>query len=141
MGLRLNIECLRRGAHLRKESLMNRLSQNPLEELRHPALSYNHPVLLASYRWKIVCDQLKDLLGSDVYRQWFENVAAMYLSGNILILRTPNRMSCTWITTHYQDLVDVLLSFQDSKLNCFFTTEDDLPLRPLDFVEVSGAVG
>ncbi|MDH4469223.1 MAG: DnaA N-terminal domain-containing protein [Bacteriovoracaceae bacterium] len=125
---------------MRKESLMNRISNRPLENLFHPSLNYNHPVLVASHRWKIVSDQLKDLLGNDVYRQWFENITAMYITNNVLILRVRDRMSCTWITSHYQDLVDVLLSFQDQQLTCFMTTEDDLPLRPLDYLEFSGAV-
>ena len=125
---------------LRKESMMNRISGQTNKSLFHPALSFNHPVLVASYRWKIVADQLKDLLGNEVYRQWFENITAMYITGQVLILRTRDRRSCTWITSNYQDLLDVLLGFQDSQLTCFLTTEEDLPLRPLDFLEVSGAV-
>jgi hypothetical protein len=118
----------------------NRLAAKPIALLLHPALTYRHPVLDASYRWKMVSEQLIDLLGNEVYRQWFENLAPMYITSNILILRVQNRVSCTWITTHYQDLLDVLLGFQDKNLSCFITTEEDLPLRPLDFLEVSGAV-
>ena len=125
---------------LRKESMMNRISGQTIKSLFHPSLNFNHPVLVASYRWKIVADQLKDLLGSEVHRQWFENITPMCLSGQVLILRARDRRGCTWITTNYQDLLDVLLGFQDQRLSRFLTTEEDLPLKPLDYLEVSGAV-
>jgi hypothetical protein len=120
--------------------MMNRISAQTAKSLFLPAIKFNHPVLVASYRWRIVADQLKDLLGNEVYRQWFENITPMYITNNVLILRSRDRRSCTWITTNYQDLLDVLLSFQDGQLSCFITTEEDLPLRPLDLLEVSGAV-
>lgn len=86
----------------------------------------NHPVLHASCAWRIVSDQLKDLLGREVHRQWFKNISPVVVSQEVIILSTPNRQSCLWITTHYQELVDLLLTFQDKNLSSFFVSKDDV---------------
>lgn len=85
-----------------------------------------NPVLRASHCWKIISEQIKDLLGSEVHTQWFSKVRPLVIANNILILRTSNQQACRWITTHYLDLVDMLLSFQDKKLSSFFISESDI---------------
>jgi len=85
-----------------------------------------HPFLKASLSWKIVADQLKDLLGKAVYRQWFREIRPVIASEGILILKTPNIQTKHWVNNHYQELIDLLLSFQDKNLSSFFVCEEDM---------------
>ncbi len=85
-----------------------------------------NPVLSASNCWNIVSDQLKDILGNEIHRQWFSHIHAIVISDKLLILQTPNRASALWINKYYQNLVDLLLSFQDKDLSSFFISPCDV---------------
>lgn len=91
----------------------------------HP-IENSNPVVRASHCWRIISEQLKDLLGREIHRQWFRNVTPVLISENILILSTPTKQGCHWVNNHYQDLVDLLISFQDKKLSTFFVSQEDL---------------
>lgn len=83
------------------------------------------PFLRASSSWRIVSEQLSAILGPEIHRQWFSNIRPIVISNNILILQTTGKNSSHWINTHYQNLVDLLLSFQDKELNSFFINSSD----------------
>jgi hypothetical protein len=83
------------------------------------------PFLRASSSWRILSDQLLAILGPEIHRQWFANIRPIVISNNILILQTTGKNSSHWINTHYQNLVDLLLSFQDKELNSFFINSSD----------------
>jgi chromosomal replication initiation ATPase DnaA len=96
-----------------------------LFEGSHP-METSNPVVRASHAWRIISEQLRDLLGREIHRQWFRSVTPVLISENILILSTPSKQACHWINNHYQDLVDLLISFQDKKLSTFFVSQEDL---------------
>ena len=89
-------------------------------------ISLSNPVVRASHSWRIISEQLRDLLGREIHRQWFRSVTPVLISENILILSTPSKQACHWINNHYHDLVDLLISFQDKKLTTFFVSQEDL---------------
>jgi len=91
-----------------------------------PPMETSNPVVRASHAWRIISEQLRDLLGREIHRQWFKSVTPVLISENILILSTPSKQACHWINNHYQDLVDLLISFQDKKLSTFFVSQEDL---------------
>ena len=80
----------------------------------------DNPVVAANDVWNILNEQLACILDEQVHKQWFEKVKPIVLNNNILLLQTENQFSERWINTHYQDLVELLLSAQDKKLSCFF---------------------
>ena len=86
----------------------------------------SNPVIRASHCWRIISEQLRDLLGKEIHRQWFKNITAVLISEHILILSTPSKQACHWINNHYQELVDLLISFQDKSLSTFFVSQEDL---------------
>lgn len=80
----------------------------------------DNPVVAANDVWSILNEQLAVILDKEVYEQWFKPVKPIVLNNNILLLQTENQFAERWINTHYQDLVELLLSAQDKKLSCFF---------------------
>lgn len=88
-----------------------------------------NPVIIASNSWKIASSQLEDILGKEIHRQWFSNIRPLVVSDKLLILQAPNRPASLWINKHYQNLVDLLLSFQDKDLNSFFICPADLSIE------------
>lgn len=105
-------------------SRISSLTKSLFEETR--SLESSNPVVRASHCWRIVSEQLKDLLGKEIHRQWFRNITPVLISENILIVSTPSKQACHWINNHYHDLVDLLISFQDKKLTTFFVSQEDL---------------
>lgn len=112
---------------MKRFDLNSRLSNltKSLFQDAHP-METSNPVVRASHSWRIISEQLKDLLGREIHRQWFRNVTPVLISEHILILSTPSKQACHWINNHYQDLVDLLISFQDKKLTTFFVSQEDL---------------
>ncbi len=112
---------------MKRFDLNSRLSNltKTLFEDNHP-IETSNPVVRASHSWRIISEQLRDLLGREIHRQWFKNVTPVLISEHILILSTPSKQACHWINNHYQDLVDLLISFQDKKLTTFFVSQEDL---------------
>ncbi len=89
-------------------------------------ITTTNPVLKASNCWKIVSTQLEDILGREIHRQWFSNIRPLVVSDKLLILQTPSRAATLWINKNYQNLVDLLLSFQDKELSSFFICPCDI---------------
>ena len=79
-----------------------------------------NPVIKAQPSWSIISEQLSDVLGPAVHTQWFKNVKPLVLKNNILLLQTESSFASQWITTHYQELVEVLLMAQNKNLSVFF---------------------
>jgi hypothetical protein len=80
----------------------------------------DNPVIKAQLTWDILSDQLEAILGSEIHNQWFKNIQPIVLKNNILLLQTETNFASQWINTHYQQLVDALLTLQDRKYTCFF---------------------
>lgn len=80
----------------------------------------DNPVVKANDVWNILNDQLSCVLGPEVHSQWFKPIKPIVLNNNILLLQAENQFAERWINTHYQELVELLLSAQDKKLSCFF---------------------
>lgn len=80
----------------------------------------DNPVVRANDVWKILNEQLACILDHQVHSQWFKPIKPLVLNNNILLLQTENQFAERWINTHYQELVELLLSAQDAKLSCFF---------------------
>lgn len=93
--------------------------------LKEKSLNLAHPVVKASYVWSIISDQLCDVLGLAVHHQWFKSVKPLVISHNVLIIEVPNHFSAQWIHTHYQELIDILLSVMDKRLSCFFISQSE----------------
>ena len=101
------------------------------QDKQHPLFSGEiilHPVLHASVCWKILSEQLEDLLGAEIYNQWFANVRPVVISNGSLVLQAKNQITCYWINQHYRDLIDLLLGFQDKTLTAFFLAESETRL-------------
>lgn len=79
-----------------------------------------NPVIKAQSSWSVISDQLSDVLGPQVHAQWFKNVKPLLLKNNILLLQTESVFASQWITIHYQELVEALLSAQNKNLSVFF---------------------
>ncbi|MAX67359.1 MAG: DnaA N-terminal domain-containing protein [Bacteriovoracaceae bacterium] len=80
----------------------------------------DNPVIKAQLTWDILSDQLQAILGPEVHNQWFKNITPVVLKNNILLLQTETQFASRWINTHYQQLVDALITIQDRKYTCFF---------------------
>lgn len=96
----------------------------------HSALKEAHPVVRASYLWSIVSEQLYDILGNEVHRQWFNSIKPLVITDQALVLETPNHFAAQWIHRHYQELVDTLLSIHDASLSAFFISSSDRANQP-----------
>ncbi len=80
----------------------------------------DNPVVKAQVSWDLLSDQLQAILGSEIHNQWFKNIRPLVLKNNILLLQTETSFASQWINTHYQQLVDALITIQDRKYTCFF---------------------
>lgn len=80
----------------------------------------DNPVIKAQLSWDLLSDQLEAILGQTVHRQWFDDIQPLVLKNNILLLQTKNKFASHWINTHYQQLVDALITIQDPRYTCFF---------------------
>ena len=87
----------------------------------------DNPVLKAFEVWDIVSEQLLDILGPEIHGQWFKKVKPLLLKNNILLRQTQNHFAAQWINTHYQQVVEAILTTQDKKLSCFFIAPSKKP--------------
>ena len=85
----------------------------------------SNPVVMASKAWSKTSSQLHDVLGEDVFNQWFKDIRAIVIADNILILQAPSATTCHWINKHYQKLVDILLDLHCKDLSSFFISTKD----------------
>lgn len=84
-----------------------------------------NPMVRASCVWAIVSDQLQEILGPGIYNKWFASILPLVVSDNVLILQTQKEFNVKWINQHYQDLIDLLIGFQDKNLSSFFIGPHD----------------
>lgn len=91
-----------------------------------PHLQQVSPLVRASCAWRIVSEQLQDLLGKEIHRQWFQRLRPVVIAGSVLVIQAPDKMTCHWVSRHYQGLIDLLLSAQDQFLCCIFVEGEDL---------------
>ncbi len=97
--------------------------RNP--QFKDKSINLAHPVVRASYLWSILSEQLCDVLGPSIHHEVFTKVKPTVISHNVLILEVPSHHSARWIHTHYQELIDLLLSAIDKKLSCFFISQTE----------------
>tara|TARA_A100001011_G_scaffold161196_1_gene169552 strand:- start:2025 stop:3443 length:1419 start_codon:yes stop_codon:yes gene_type:complete len=55
--------------------------------------------------WKIVQDQMKDNLGSEIYESWIKKISFLEEFNNYLLLSVPTRFIRDWITSRYLDQI------------------------------------
>jgi chromosomal replication initiation ATPase DnaA len=99
-----------------------------LKRLQNTALHESHPTVKAHYAWKLVSEQLIDMIGMAPFTQWFSNVKPLFLVDDILIVQVENKFSSQWINQHYRDLVDALLTAQNEKYCCYFLSNHELSM-------------
>ncbi|MFZ4712387.1 MAG: DnaA N-terminal domain-containing protein [Bacteriovoracaceae bacterium] len=113
-GVKINVQ----------KSLEATLSNQMMSSLER-SRSLDNPVLKASCVWEKVSDQLLDIIGEQVYKQWFGSVLPIVIVDKILILECKNSFQARWLNSHYQGLVDLLISFQDKKISSFFVSQSE----------------
>ena len=94
----------------------------------------SNPVVKASYIWAVVSDQLYDVFGEEIHRQWFKNAKALVIADQTLIVEVPNHFAAQWIAAHYQELIDVLVGVMDKQLSAYFLSRQDLNLNPVPYL-------
>jgi hypothetical protein len=106
-----NSELLRRRLNVNINTLLNTSAVNPMVR--------SHSV------WALMSEQIYDVLGSEIHRQWFKSIKPMIISENHLILETPNNLSARWIKKNYLNLMQTLIRAQDSNLNISLVSPED----------------
>jgi chromosomal replication initiation ATPase DnaA len=108
------------------EQLMNHFVEDELKANIQSKLkntfekTIDNPVVKAQITWDLLSDQLQAILGNEIHQQWFKKIRPIVLKNNILLLQTDTAFASQWINTHYQQLVDALITIQDRKYTCFF---------------------
>jgi hypothetical protein len=82
--------------------------------------SYDNPVIKARNTWSVTSEMVLAMLGTEVHTQWFANIKPIVLKNKNLIVQTESQFAAQWINTHYQELVNSIITAQDAKLTCFF---------------------
>ena len=96
--------------------------------------SPSNPVVKASYIWGTVSEQLYDIFGEEIHRQWFKNARPVVIADQSLIIELPNHFAAQWVHAHYQELIDVLISVMDKNLSSFFLSRQDLNIGPVPYL-------
>jgi hypothetical protein len=109
-----------------RNHLTDVLSVKTLKLFNKEKECHENPVVRAHHIWSIVSDQLNDILGESIFRQWFQSIRPIVISEDMLILGVPNNLTALWIKTHYQKLVDLLLNFIDSDMTVYFLSPEEL---------------
>lgn len=89
-----------------------------------------HPVVKASYLWGIISTQLLDVLGPEIYHQWFQTIRPVVITDGTLVLEASNHFAAQWIHRTYQELVDLLLSVHDPEISALFLSKSDRAWNP-----------
>ena len=76
----------------------------------------------ASKVWNSITGQLKNILGKEIFEQWFVDVIPISLKNNVLTLQTSHNFNAMWINNNYLELVDLLLGYQREETKAFFQT-------------------
>lgn len=94
----------------------------------------SNPMVKASYIWSIITDQLLDVFGEEIHRQWFLNARPIVIADQMLIMEVPNHFAAQWIHAHYQELIDVLIGVLDKNLSSYFLSRQDLNIGPVPYL-------
>ncbi len=108
--------------------------QRRAKPLQANMTSPSNPVVKAAYIWSIVSDQLCDVLGEEIHRQWFKNAKPLVIADQMLLIELPNHFAAQWVHAHYQELVDVLIGVLDKNLSSFFLSRQDLNYGPVPYL-------
>lgn len=85
----------------------------------------DNPVLKASLIWERVSDQVKDILGDSIHRQWFEKIVPIVILDKMLILECRTQFHSRWLNNQYRDLIDLLIGFQDKNISSFIISSSE----------------
>ena len=58
-----------------------------------------------SFDWKLVQNEMKNKLGSEVYESWLKKISFVEEFNNYLLLSVPTRFIRDWITSRYLDQI------------------------------------
>lgn len=105
-----------------------------VQSLQTAITSPSNPVVKASYIWGTVSEQLYDIFGEEIHRQWFKNAKPLVIADQSLIIELPNQFATQWIHAHYQELIDVLIGVMDKNLSVFFISRQDLNRGPVPYL-------
>jgi len=73
-------------------------------------------ILKAHNLWSTISPQVKDLLGEEIFSQWFDDLIPLTVQNSSLILQTNAQHSCLWIKNNYQETLDLLSTLQEENL-------------------------
>ena len=57
------------------------------------------------FNWKIVQNEMKNNLGTDIYESWLKKISFVDEFNNYLLLSVPTRFIRDWITSRYLDQI------------------------------------
>lgn len=106
-----------------RTSCSKKLKNNLSKKIKSALMNESNkatPMVRASYTWSIISEQLEDILGTEVHTQWFKSINPLFITNSVLVLETKDNFSSFWINKNYQELIDLLVSFQDKSLTSFF---------------------
>ncbi len=58
-----------------------------------------------SFEWRLVQDNMRDKLGSEVYESWLKKISFIEEFNNYILLSVPTRFIRDWITSRYLDQI------------------------------------
>lgn len=112
-GIKINVE----------KSLQYTIAKRIETLLQEDTKPTDNPVVKASIVWERLNEQIKDVLGEEIHRQWFGEIVPIVILDHALLLKVPSLFHAKWLNTHYRKLMNLLLSFQDKNLTCFLVTK------------------
>ncbi len=59
----------------------------------------------SSFEWRLVQDEMRDKLGSEVYESWLKKISFVEEFNNYILLSVPTRFIRDWITSRYLDQI------------------------------------
>ena len=90
-----------------------------------------NPMVRAQSVWAIVSEQLNDVLGEEIHRQWFLDMKPRVVIEKHLILETSSNKSARWIKRNYLDLINALISSHECGLKVFLVAPEDKDIQIL----------
>ena len=115
MGIPLSLTKQENNFSKKAEQIFNKFDETQL-----------NPVVRAHNIWRIVSDQVEDILGKEIHEQWFKKIVPLVISDKCLILLASSEFSCAWINKNYKELIDLLIAFQDKTLSSFIINNSDI---------------
>lgn len=111
-GIKINVE----------KSLQYTIAKRIETLLHEDTRTTDNPVVKASIVWERLNEQIKDVLGEEIHRQWFSEIVPIVIIDHALLLKVPSMFHAKWLNSHYRKLMNLLIGFQDKNLTCFFVT-------------------